>query len=133
MLRRLSLTLILALGLLIGVASPTVACAVMAERDCCPEGSTSPCPNGPAPSDFGSSAVCCAEPAPAPATLRAAAAEEQKFVPLLDNSSSDHVIAFAWLATLHLDRSGGILEPPYLSLRRTDAALTYLRTGRLRL
>jgi hypothetical protein len=132
MLRRLSITLILALGFLVGMASPVAACAAMAQRDCCPEGSPAPCDGGLPASDPASAAVCCVQPAPAPSVARAAN-EAKSFTPAPDSGSADPIVSYVWLATLRPEARTACSIAAVPIFNRADAARTYLHTRRLRL
>jgi hypothetical protein len=132
MLRQLSITFIIALGLLVGMASPVAACAAMAHRDCCPERSTAPCDGGLPASDTASAAVCCVQPAPAPSVVRAAS-EAKWFAPAPDSGSADPILSCVWLATLRPEARTERSIIPVPTFSRTDAAQTYLHTRRLRL
>jgi hypothetical protein len=114
----------------LGIASPVLACTSMAfvERDCCPQGTPAPCGG-----DRAAALECCVAAPPAvTAAVVIAKAEQLQIDPRSD--SPDPVILPAWLETLSprgppslqvvdLDRLGS----------NTDATLTYLHTGRLRL
>ena len=133
LLRRWSTILVIGFGLLLGGFSPAFACAAAAKHgDCCPEGSTSPCRDEKEAPGFGSLTACCVT---APPVSSAVVAEVIRNTPDLqhDSGSPDLIIALAWFATLspHV-RAPQTLVPAMFS-PRTDAALIYLRTGRLRL
>jgi len=130
--RRLSLVMVVWLGLL-WVASPALACARVADRDCCPAGPTAPCSGQESGVDLSTlDALCCVA---APATSSSAAVDASRTTHVQPNAgdSPDPVVAFAWLATLRLSSEPPPLTPPDTVIVRTDAALTYLHTLRLRL
>jgi len=119
-------------GLLVGMASPAIACAAAARHgDCCPQGSTSPCGEEKGAHQWGSSATCCVN-APAPSAV-SVDVNRNTPQPQHDSGSPDPIVAFAWLATLSSHVRAPQVVVPVISLPRTDAALTWLRTGRLRL
>jgi hypothetical protein len=129
-LRRLALSLVFWVGVL-GVTSPALACAAPAEleRDCCPEGPSDPCGGG----STEARAPCCIA---APATGGAVAADvtHRQLARPIDNDSPDPLVLTAWLQTLVI---GAAVPDPFVPKKPfsylSDATLTYLRTGRLRL
>jgi hypothetical protein len=128
-LRRLVAALVLWVGVL-GIASPVLACTSMApaESDCCPQGSPAPCGG-----DRSAALECCVAAPPAvTASPVAAKAEQLQIEPRSD--SRDPVIPPAWLETSNPRGPPSLqfVAPERLSAS-TDAALTYLHTGRLRL
>jgi len=132
MLRRLTRLLVIAF-VLFGTAAPALACAAMlAQQDCCPEGSTNPC-GGESPgfNSDGALAICCASVAQG-STASISTSRTQVEQP--DHSASPGpVLAVAWLATFtSLPSVSGISEHSVARLSN-DGPLTYLRTGRLRL
>jgi hypothetical protein len=128
--RRLSIALMIWLGLL-WVASPALACARMADRDCCPSGTTSPC-EGTRVDLSPVNALCCVT---APATSASAAIDASRTAHVQPHTPAgpDPIAALAWLATLTPSGEPSLLAPPDLVITRTDAARTYLHTRRLRL
>lgn len=132
MLRRLTASLVLWLGL-VGVGLPVFACAAAAGpyEDCCPQGVPSPCTNSETAHDFATATLCCVA---APAPSQAVSVDAGRSAPEreLDSGSPDAIALPAWM-----DCSTGAGLPevraPQVSASRTNAAQTYLRTGRLRL
>ncbi len=132
MLRRWSVILVVVFGLLAGVAAPALSCAAAAKGDCCPQGSTSPCDEEKRQHDSGSVEACCVNVAAEPSAV---GAEPSRNMPdrQHDSGSPDPIVTFAWFATLSSHLRPPQLLAPAILLPRTDAALTYLHTGRLRL
>lgn len=130
--RRMTASLVLWLGLL-GLGSPAFACSMAAvpNGDCCPEGSQSPCTDGGANYDTAKAASCCnAVPAASPTGSVNAGLNAPDLKP--NSLSPDSPVVPSWMAC------AATVNPPDVVPRsafssRTDATLTYLRTGRLRL
>jgi hypothetical protein len=119
-------------GLLVGVASPAFACGTSAKGgDCCPEGSHSPCPDEKGP-DFASLTACCVNAPPAPSAVSVEATRNTSDQPH-DSGSPDPIVVIAWFSTLFPQVRAQQAILPATSSPRTDAALIWLRTGRLRL
>jgi hypothetical protein len=131
-LRRLASVLVVWLGLL-WASSPALACARSADRDCCPEGGTSPCSDEGSGLDLNALATLCCVIAPAASPVVSADTSRTAHVQPHDSGSPDPIVAFAWFATLTPSDHRPPLTRPDASLVRTDAALTYLHTRRLRL
>lgn len=131
--RRLLMVLVVWLGLL-WAASPAVACARGAERDCCPAGMTSPCSGQGSGADVSTLAALCCVSAPTATPAVSADAARATHVQPEDSGSPDPIVAIAWFATLTPFRHALDLTPRHAATPvRTDAGLTYLRTLRLRL
>jgi hypothetical protein len=127
--RQLSIALMLCLGL-IWAASPALACARMAHRDCCPTDSSSPC-EGEKSRDLGAlTALCCVT---APAAATSVAADLPRAAHLQDTGSPDPVVLLAWFATFSPRDYSQPPAPPHPLVAPPDGSLTYLRTLRLRL
>jgi hypothetical protein len=124
------MALVIWLGLL-WVASPTLACARVADRDCCPAGSTAPC-EGTGVDLSTVQALCCVS-APAASSTAAADTTRTTHVQPQTPHPPDPVAALAWFATLSSFSEPPPLTPPEIVAARTHAALTYLHTLRLRL
>lgn len=127
MLHRLKALLLVWLVLL-GAASPALACA-MADRDCCLADSTAPCDN-PDPAKSSSGAECIGVNAASPAVC----AESIRSRAVLDALGSPQPLIAAgpslpFVRTIQPLRFTALTH----SSSRPDAALTYLHTGRLRL
>ena len=133
MLRRLASVLVVCLGLL-WVSSPAFACAKPAtDSDCCPHGVPSPCGGEGSAVDFDTLASLCCASAPAPSSAVSVDASRKTHFQPSDSGSPHPIVAIAWFATLT-----PVTYPPPLTsadsaVPRTDAALTYLHTRRLRL
>jgi hypothetical protein len=121
--------LVIWLGLL-WVASPALGCARMADRDCCPAGASSPC-EGTGVDLSTVQALCCVS-APASATTAADTTRTTHVQPQTPDVP-DPIAALAWFATLTSFTEPPPLAHPEIAVVRTDAALTYLHTLRLRL
>jgi len=126
MLRRLSVLLLIWVGLL-GAAAPAFACPMAAQHDCCPPQAPSPCGGAPA------EVICCVG---TPASSQAVSVNSSRLLkefPASPSGTPDLPVLPVWVASFpdlaHLyDMPASAPSAP-----RTDAALTYLRTGRLRL
>ena len=130
--RRWSALLVIWFGLLVGVASPALACATQATGgDCCPQGPTSPCPDRPG-RDSVALAVCCVNVPPAPSAVTAEVTRN-KLDQLHDSGSPDPIVALTWFATFFPNVRAPPAAPSAIYLPRTSATLIWLRTGRLRL
>jgi hypothetical protein len=105
----------------------------MADRDCCPPGTTAPCSGEGSGVDLSTLDTLCCVAAPAPSSSAAVDASRTTHVQPNADDSPDPIAAFAWLATLSSTRESRPLTPPDAVIVRTDAALTYLHTLRLRL
>jgi hypothetical protein len=127
-LRRLTTLLVLGFVLL-GTAAPAFACAT--KGDCCPEDTTTPC--GGEGSGFITSAplvACCVSPPQSASSISALRNESGQ----QNNSGSpDPVLVVAWLATFASRSPDSAIPSHFAAITRSDGALTYLRTGRLRL
>lgn len=133
MLHRLTAVLAMSVALL-GIASPVLACAVTTALDenCCPPEAPSPCSNGEVEYDFATTAAYCCVAAPAPS--QAVSVDAGRSVPerKLDSGSPDALALPIWMACSTVPNPPDVITP-HVSASRTDAAQTYLRTGRLRL
>jgi hypothetical protein len=124
------LTLLLLWVGLIGATAPAFACANADAGECCPANAPSGCTQ--VYEQFGIEAsVCCVSPA-APAQIVAAEAGRELQVQG-DHGSPDPVaLTVSFASSLDRHRAGQ-LAVPALSAKYTDASLTWLHTGRLRL
>ncbi len=127
---RLAALLVVWLGLL-WAASPALACARAADRDCCPEGTTSPCPRER--TDLSTLAALCCVSAPAASQAVAADTTRTTHVQPDHSGSPDPIITLAWFATLATPNYESPPKPPDTRFVGIDAARTYLHTLRLRL
>ena len=131
--RRLTALLVMVLVLL-GTVAPTLACAAaLSTRDCCPEGSTTPCGGEGSGTRFNGLVEACCLSAPQASPAWVSASREQTERQSSHSGSPDPVVAVAWLLTLsHQPHTHDL---PTLSAVAIpgDGVLTYLRTGRLRL
>ncbi len=132
MMRRPAVLLVAWLGLLWS-ASPVLACTLAADPDCCPPGVTSPCSGGGSGVDLSAFAALCCARAPAASPAVSAACTRTIHVSPLDSGSPDGVVAIAWFVTPTPFNYAPPLSLPDVAATRTDAALTYLHTRRLRL
>ena len=126
--KQLSIALMFCLGL-IWAAAPSLACARMADPDCCPTGSGSPC-EGEKSKDLATLAALCCVTAPATATTAAAEAPRGTY---LQPQSPDPIAVLAWFATLNPREDSRPPAPPNPLATVSDGTSTYLRTLRLRL
>lgn len=133
-LRRMTALLAVWLGLL-GVVAPALACAADAPDDvCCPQEAPLQCTdNEPGYRAGTPAAMCCV-----PANVRAQAASIDSRRSTQDREH-DSGTPDPLIPSASLDSLTGVTYAPHInnapphSQPRTDAALTYLRTGRLRL
>lgn len=130
--RRLSILVMLWMGLM-WAAAPTLACASLPNRDCCPDGAPAPCGGDESGVDLKAAASLCCVSAPSGVTSVSADTQRVAHVEPLHPDSVDSIALLAWLATLQPRRHELPARPPDAVRARTDAALTYLRTLRLRL
>jgi hypothetical protein len=128
---RLSIVLMLWLAL-VWAASPALACARPADRDCCPAGDSSPCTGGGSGIDLNTLAALCCVSAPAASPAAADTARTEQVQPH-DSGSPDPITTFAWFATLTAPDDIRPPNPSGLLAVRADGARTYLHTRRLRL
>jgi hypothetical protein len=128
--RRLIALLVLWTALL-GVGSPAFACATAAAGDCCPPGALTGCSQTYEQSDVVAT-ICCIT-APAPSQVVSVEAGRERQVLQLDRGSPDPIVIVSKSATLSEFQQRTHFTAPLVSSASTDASLTYLRTGRLRL
>ena len=115
---------------LIGAVGPAFACAsAAAAGDCCPANAPSGCT--PVYEQVGVELSVCCVSAAAPAQI--VAAEPGRELQQGDRGSPDPVVLITSSASSHDLRRAVRLAAPLLSAQFTDASLTYLHTGRLRL
>jgi len=132
-LRRLTVTLVLWLGLL-GVGTPAFACSVAAlDTDCCPQDTPAPCTDNDFNGGLSASAAFCCVAAPTPARTVSVDAGRNAPDRKHDAGSPDPLGLPAWITSLPTVAAPPNITAVLVSPGRTDAALTYLRTGRLRL
>jgi len=127
--RRFLASLLVFAGL-VGAGVPAFACAsAAAAGDCCPANAPSGCT--PEYQQFGIEQSTCCATAAAPAQI--VAAEPGREVQGRNPGSPDPtVLPVSPASSPGLRRAGTAVEPLF-SARFTDASLTYLHTGRLRL
>lgn len=133
MARRLTALLVLWVGLL-GAGSPALACAADAlDGDCCPQEAPLPCGDDTAEYHSSTTGVMCC--APANVGARAASIDSRRASQDREHDSGtpDPLIRPAPFDSPTGAPCARHLTAPADSPARTDAALTYLRTGRLRL
>jgi hypothetical protein len=126
------LALFMLLAGLIGAGASAFACAAAgAAGDCCPANSPSGCT--PEYEQFAvESSVCCIT-ATAPAQIVAAEPGRELQLAQGERGSADPIVPTTSPVSSLDPRRAGRLAVPLLSARYTDASLTYLHTGRLRL
>lgn len=129
--RRSIAMLVLWIGLL-GAGSPAFACATAAAGgDCCPPGTASGCSQTYEQLDV-EATVCCITAA-APSQIVAVERSREADLVQRDGGSAEPIVAAAALRSFADLRQRLCFEAPASRLVHTDASLTYLRTGRLRL
>ena len=136
MLRRLTALAIVWVSLLT-VASPAFACSLIASAmgDCCPEGAPSPCTGGEGFTQAldGMPASCCASTHVSSAVMIVGserAAHERGHLPrLFPHALVPVACTTRWMATA----SARLTPAVPIRSPRSDAALIYLHTARLRL
>jgi hypothetical protein len=117
---------------LLGVGSPAFACAAAASAgDCCPPGAPSGCTQALEQLDI-EATVCCITAA-APSQMVSAERGRELQAVQDDCRSADPIAIVSTSSALPDPGSSPRLTVSSLSSARTDARLTYLRTGRLRL
>jgi hypothetical protein len=127
------LTAILAIWLsLVGVAMPALACSMGVDAaGCCPVRTHSPCGGSGELQSNATAAPCCSA---VPASTAGPAVE-----PSCSNQSSlhpgtpDQFVGSGCTAINPVSAAAHRIFPTSIPTHRADAALTYLRTGRLRL
>jgi hypothetical protein len=121
--------LLLVFAGLIGAGAPAFACASAAADDCCPANAPSGCT--PEYQQLGvEQSVCCATAA---AAAQIVAAEPGREVQGRNPGSPDPNVLPVSPASSLVSRHVGRPVAPLFAARCTDASLTYLHTGRLRL
>lgn len=129
--RRFMAFLVLWVGLL-GAGSPAFACVTAAAAgDCCPPGSPSGCTQAYEQLDVEATVCCIAAAAPSQMVSAERGRELQAVQD--DSRSADPIAIVRTSFSLPDPRSPPQLDAANVSSARTDATLTYLRTGRLRL
>lgn len=127
MLRRLSAVLVIWVGLL-GAALPVLACSMAAQRhDCCPPGAPSPCDDG------STAAICCVSTPSSSQAVSITASRVLQDGHAGSSGSVDFLVLPLWIVSLMDVARRYDIPAPASPAPRTDAALTYLHTGRLRL
>jgi hypothetical protein len=117
---------------LMGAGAPAFACATAAASgDCCPPGAPTGCTQVYEQLDLEAS-VCCIT-AVAPAQIVATESGRELLLKQHDHESADPVVLAAPPCSLPDPGSTSRLDGPHVSAAYTDASLTYLHTGRLRL
>jgi hypothetical protein len=137
MLRRLSTLLVVWVGLL-GVALPALACSMAAlDRDCCPQNAPSSCGDESRGCLKAAAAICRATVSGSSQAVSINASRLLQESHAGPCGSPDLPVLPVWVAHsmgMAMDVARRYDVPaPASSPPRTDAALTYLHTGRLRL
>ena len=127
------LTAILAIWLsLFGVAMPALACSMGVDAGgCCPIRMQSPCGGSGESQSNATVALCCSA---GPTSTAGPAVEPSRssqapFHP----GTPDQLVASGWTTINPIKPAAHRVFPTSIPTLRADAALTYLRTGRLRL
>ena len=133
MLRRLSTLLLVWVGLL-GAALPAFACSMAAlDRDCCPQNAPSSCGDGSRECLQAAAAICRASTSGAAQAVSIQASQLLQEGQAGPGGSPDLPVLPAWVLSSMDSAPWDDIPEPVSSPPRTDAALTYLHTGRLRL
>jgi hypothetical protein len=127
------LTAILAIWLsLLGVAVPVLACSMGVAGDgCCPLGTESPCGGGESQLNSTTVSLCCSA---GPASASGPSVESRRTIqsPVHPGTPEQFVVS-GWRTTHPDSATPQFIVQSSIRPHRADAALTYLRTGRLRL
>jgi len=131
MMRRL--TAIAAIWLsLVGVAMPVLACSMGVDTaGCCPVRTQSPC-GGSGESQWNATVTLCCSAGPTSASGPSVEPSRSTQVPL-HPATPDQLIVSGWTTTNPVNAAARLIFASSIPTHRADAALTYLRTGRLRL
>ena len=124
-------TLLVIWASLLGLAAPTIACA-LEKPHCCPGGSPSPCQGSEQPGSAPEAGVACCSVVPE--SIGTAAIDAVRIrLDIHGGTAPDPVATVGWAHP----RSGAAplrgSRPLSLDSFREDASLTYLRTARLRI
>jgi hypothetical protein len=127
------LTAIAAIWLsLLGVAMPVLACSMgVAAEGCCPVRTQSPC-GGTGESQWNATVALCCSAGPTSASGPSVEPSRSIQTPL-HPGAPDQLLASSWTTTNPSSVAAQLSFPTPIPTHRADAALTYLRTGRLRL
>ena len=128
------LTTILAIWLsLLGVAMPVLACSMGVNADgCCPVRTQSPCAGGAGGPQWNATVTLCCSAGPTSASGPFVGQSRNSQAPLHPGTPDQLVLSGR--TTTNPDRAAAYrIFSSSIPAHRTDAALTYLRTGRLRL
>ena len=127
------LTTILAIWLsLLGVAMPVLACSMGVAADgCCPVQTQSPC-GGSGESQWNTTVTLCCSAGPTSASGPSVEPSRNTQAPL-HPGAPDQLVIGSRTTTNPGSAAPQLNFPSSIPTHRADAALTYLRTGRLRL
>lgn len=127
------LTAILAIWLsLLGVAMPVLACSMgVAADSCCPVRTQSPC-GGSGESQWNATVTVCCSAGPTFASGPSVEPSRSTQAPL-HPGTPDQLVVSGWTTTNPVSSAAQRIFASSIPAHRADAALTYLRTGRLRL
>jgi hypothetical protein len=127
------LTAILAIWLsLVGVAMPVLACSMGVDvAGCCPIGTQSPC-GGSGESQWNATAALCCSAGPTSTAGPSVEPSRSSQAPLHPGTPDQFVVS-GWTTINPVKPAAHRVFPTSIPTHRADAALTYLRTGRLRL
>lgn len=131
MARRLTALLVIWVGL-VGVAMPLLACS-MVDSSCCPWQARSGCSLGDRELDSSATIALCCAAIPTRSQVPSVAPSRSSQPSGPATGSSDSLVASDWAPTGQGTAATRILLLSSLRTHPTDAGLTYLRTGRLRL
>lgn len=132
--RRLIALLVVCVGLL-GAAVPVLACSIAAlDGDCCPQNSQSSCAGSEPGERLETAATNCCIAAPVPSHAESISSIRSLQDEHPASSATPESLSLPpWIASSAALNRNDCVFTPVSSPPRTDAALTYLHTGRLRL
>jgi hypothetical protein len=126
-------TAILAVWLsLLGVAMPVLACSMGDKGNGCPVQTRAPCAGGVSELQSNATMSLCCSAGPTSAYV-ASVDPRRSAHASLHPGSPDQLVVGGWTTTNPDSAAARLISPSFIPTHRADAALTYLRTGRLRL
>jgi hypothetical protein len=127
------LTAILAIWLsLVGVAMPALACSMGVDAaGCCPIRTQSPC-GGSGESQWNATVTLCCSAGPT-STAGPSVEPSRSSRISFHSGTPDQFVVSGWTTINPVNPAAHRVSPTSIPSHRADAALTYLRTGRLRL
>ena len=127
------LTAILAIWLsLVAVPMPVLACSMgVAGAGCCPVRTQIPC-GGSGESQWNATVTLCCSAGPTSASGPSVEPRRSAQAPF-HPATPDQLVVSGWITTHPINAAAQLIFAASTASHRADAALTYLRTGRLRL